>query len=86
MYPPHPHPPCRRAARRRVVVSGSRGGGGDGGGGGCWVMWLQLGVVVVDRCDAVRLHLSELEISLNSDRNFKSFPVSSTNYLKSRIY
>ena len=43
-------------------------------------------VVVVDRCDAVRSHLSELEISLNSDCNFKSFPVSSKNYLKSQIY
>ena len=62
------------------------GGGGDGdGGGGCWVVWLQV-VVVVDRCDAVRSHLSELEISLNSDCNFESFLVSSTNCLKSRIY
>ena len=39
-------------------------------------------VVVVDRCDAVRLHLSELEMSLNSDCDFEFIPVSSINCLE----
>jgi len=48
---------------------------------GSW--WLRLRVVVVlDRCDTVRSHLSELEISLNSDCDFEFFPVSSTNCLE----
>jgi hypothetical protein len=52
---------------------------------GSW--WLRLKVVlVVDRCDAVRSHWSELEISLNSDCNFECIPVSSLNCLKSRKY
>jgi hypothetical protein len=59
-------------------------GGGDGGGGGGLLG--RVVVVVVDRCDAVRSHLSELEISLNSDCNFEFIPVSSKNCLKSRIY
>ena len=37
--------------------------------------------LVVDQCDAVRSHLSELEISLNSDCDFEFTPVSSTNCL-----
>jgi len=52
---------------------------------GSWWLWLKV-VVMVDRCDAVRSHLSELEISLNSDCNFKFIPVSSTNCLESRKY
>jgi hypothetical protein len=50
-------------------------------------VWLRLRVVVmvmelvVDRCDAVRSHLSELEISLNLDCDFEFTPVSSINYL-----
>jgi len=55
------------AALSLAAVDGSGGGGDGGGGGGCWVVWLWLRLVVVDQCDA---HLSELEISLNSDCNF----------------
>jgi len=60
-------------------------GRGGGGGGSCWVV-----VVVVEGGgwlwlkDAVQSHLSELEISLNSDCNFECIPVSSINCLKSR--
>jgi hypothetical protein len=67
------------------VGGGDSGVGGDGdgdSGGGCWVAWLRLKVVVVDQCDAVRLHLLEFEILLNSDCNFEFIPVSSTNCLE----
>ena len=48
-----------------------------------WSWWLRLRVVVVvDRCDTVRSHLSELEISLNSDCDFEFIPVSSINCLE----
>ena len=46
------------------------------GGGWLWLI----------TADAVRSHLSELEISLNSDCNFECIPVSSINCLKSQEY
>jgi len=59
-------------------------GGGDGGMVVLLVVVVAVEVVVVvDRCDAVRSHLSS---SLNSDCNFKYIPVSSKNCLKSQIY
>jgi len=45
-------------------------GGGDG-----MVWWVAGSCVVVEGCDAVRSHLSELEISLNSECNFEYIPV-----------